>query len=265
MTDAVTLSIDQLVGAWRLLCGRGPRHVVASGEGMEYAFSGLPVPFFNLAAVTGRDVTAATLSTWAGDACAWAADKGVPWMFIVTHERLSPGVDAAATLDACGLAPLMGMTAMQARSIAAAPPGPDGLQLTVPDDDTACAAVLDVNALAYGMDLAAGQPLLANRHFWTDHFPVVGQVDGRPVSTASVLMVDGVRYVALVATEPGQQRRGYAEAAMRRALEEAAQAHGERLTVLHATEAGRPVYARMGYAPMSTQTIFMEKAFLTGH
>jgi ribosomal protein S18 acetylase RimI-like enzyme len=78
-------------------------------------------------------------------------------------------------------------------------------------------------------------------------------------------MVDGHRYVAMVATEPGQQRRGYADAAMRHALEMSAQAHGELPTVLHATEAGRPVYQRMGYTTLATHTIFIEKRFLDGH
>ena len=39
---------------------------------------------------------------------------------------------------------------------------------------------------------------------------------------------------------------------------------GERPTFLHATDAGRPVYARMGYATVSTHTAFMEKRFLEG-
>ena len=265
--DPVTRSIDQLVGAWRLLCGRGPRHVLASGDGVEYAFSGLQVPFFNLAAVTAHDVTAEALAAQGREACAWAADKGqgVPWMFVITHERLAPGVDAVATLDACGLAPLMGMTAMEMRSLLPAARVPDDLQLAVPQDDTACAAIADINSLAYGMDLSAAQPLLASRGFWTDHLPVLGYAGGRPVSTSSVLMVDGVHYVALVATDPGQQRRGYAEAAMRRALELSAQAHGAGLALLHATDAGRPIYQRMGFEPTSTQTIFMEKTALAGH
>jgi predicted GNAT family acetyltransferase len=78
-------------------------------------------------------------------------------------------------------------------------------------------------------------------------------------------MVDGVRYVALVATEPAQQRRGFAEAAMRLALDVAAREHGERTSVLHATEAGRPIYQRMGYRTISSHTICMEKRFFEGH
>ncbi|MEO6326986.1 MAG: GNAT family N-acetyltransferase, partial [Thermoanaerobaculia bacterium] len=126
-------------------------------------------------------------------------------------------------------------------------------------------AILDVNSLAYGMDLAAGKATVGSLAFWKDQFPVVGVVDGTPVSSATVLMVDGHRYVALVATDPGQQRRGFADAAMRRALENAASAHGQTPTVLHATDAGRPVYERMGYASISTHTLLMEKRFLEEH
>jgi GNAT superfamily N-acetyltransferase len=228
-------------------------------------FSGLPVPFFNMAALTGRDIAAATLAAHGRQACDWAADKSVPWMFVVTHERLAEGVDAAATLAACGLVPLLGMTGMEAQRVAPPAGMPDGLELTTPRHDADCAAVLAINSAAYEMDLAAAHPLLADHAFWKGHFPVVGLAGGRPVSTASVLMVDGIRYVALVATEPGQQRRGFADVAMRRALEASAQVHGEVTTVLHATDAGRPVYTRMGYTPISTQTVFLETKFLGGH
>jgi GNAT superfamily N-acetyltransferase len=158
----------------------------------------------------------------------------------------------------------MPMTGMRAATVAAAPTVP-GLQLTVPHDDTGCAAIVDVNGLAYGMDLEASKTTIGSRTFWKHHFPVVGVADGKPVSCAAVLMVDGHRYVALVATEPGQQRRGFGDAAMRRALENAAKARGETPTVLHATEAGRPVYERMGYTTISTHTLFMDKQFLVEH
>jgi GNAT superfamily N-acetyltransferase len=167
-------------------------------------------------------------------------------------------------LDSCGLAPLMPLTGMRAERVGE-PNETPGLRLTVPSDDASCSTVLDVNTAAYGMDLEAGKPLIGRAAFWKGHFPVVGLVDGTPASTAAVLMVDGVRYVALVATAPGQQRRGFADAAMRLALQLAADVHGQKPTVLHATEAGRPVYERMGYASISRHTAYMPKAFLGGH
>jgi hypothetical protein len=52
---------------------------------------------------------------------------------------------------------------------------------------------------------------------------------------------------------------------MRRAFELSVQAHGEGLALLHATDAGRPVYERMGFTATATHTVFMEKTFLGGH
>ena len=231
MNDDVRLSMRQMDGAWRLMCGGAPKSVVAATEGIQYIFSGIPIGFFNLAMVTGSDLSAEALSARGREACAWAAAHSVPWLFMVTHEQLEPGVDAAATLGACGLAAVMPMTGMLARTVGAAPIVA-GLLLTVPQDDSGCAAIVDINAHAYAMDLEAGKAALGSRTFWKDQFPVVGVTEGKPVSSATVLMVDGYRYVALVATEPGQQRRGFADAAMRQALANAASVHGETPTVL---------------------------------
>ena len=159
----------------------------------------------------------------------------------------------------------MQLTAMQARHVAPGKPGPSNFALSVAGDDAGCAALVDINSAAYAMDLAAAKPRIGTRAFWKDHVPVLGLVDGVPVSGAGVLMVDGYRYVALVATDPAHQRRGYADAAMRHALEGAAAAHGEQPTVLHATAAGRPIYERMCYSAIAAHTLFMEKRFLEGH
>ncbi len=71
-------------------------------------------------------------------------------------------------------------------------------------------------------------------------------------------MAGGYRYVAMVATDPAMQRRGYAAAAMLHALDVAARTHGEHPTFLHATDAGRLIYARMGYEAVSTHTAYMD-------
>lgn len=259
------LSVQQFVGAWRVICADGPDYAAAAIDGVHYVFSGVPIPFFNVAILTDPVMSAGTFHQRAQQACAWAAERRVPWLFVVTHEALEAGVDAAAIAEASGLAALMPMTGMIAQQITPAARRPESLQLTMPEDDRGCAALLDMNSLAYGMDLEAGKDVLGKRSFWNGHYPVVGSAGGTVVSSAAVLMVDGYRYVALVATDPSQQRRGYAEATMRRALDLSAERHADRPTVLHATEAGRPIYERMGYEPISTHTVFIEKRFLEPH
>ena len=265
MTDAVDFSISQFRDAWRLLCGASPGFVAERSGTVDYIFSGLPIPFFNVALVTGRNASASALQTEARKACEWAIPRSVPWMFIVTHEALASGVDAAPLLDSCGMTPMLPMTGMLAQRIEPATRFPDGLQLGVPGDDESCAAVFDVNASAYGVSLDACKPTYGKPAFWNGHVPALGRVDGTPVASAAVFMVDGHRYVALVATMPERQRRGYAEAVMRHALDVAATTYGEKMTFLHATDAGRPVYARMGYQPVASHTAFIEKRFLEGH
>jgi GNAT superfamily N-acetyltransferase len=265
MNADVELSIQQLVGAWQLMCGASAGYVHKSGDGMDLIFCGLPVAFFNVAIPTQDGISGETLKSMGSDACSFAADSGLPWIFILTYDTVEEGVESTAVLDECGLAPIMAMTGMVAKEVAPLANVPNGLELVVPQDDAGCAEVLDVNSAAYGMDLEAGKEILGKRSFWKDHFLAIGKVDGKPVSSTAVMMVDGVRYVALVATDPEQQRKGYADAAMRKALKVAAQAHGDVTTLLHATDAGRPVYERMGYKPISTHMIFMEKRFLEGH
>jgi GNAT superfamily N-acetyltransferase len=263
--DEVDLSIQQFAQAWRLMCGGAPASSFAGGEGVEYVFSGCPIPFFNIALLTARGISADDLKSRARAACAWASDKGVPWLFLLTHEALDADLDAAALLDDCELAPLMPLTGMLTEGVTPSPKAPSGVELSVPRDDVGCSAILDINAAAYGMDFGAAKDLIGTSSFWANHFPVIGAVGGTPVVTASVLMTDSCRYVALVATDPAWQRRGLADAAMRRALELSALVHGERPTLLHATEAGRPVYERMGYWTISHHTIFMEKRFVAEH
>jgi GNAT superfamily N-acetyltransferase len=263
--DDVDLSIQQFSQAWRLMCAGDPRSSLAAGEGVEYIFSGCPIPFFNIALLTARGLLADDLKSRAREACAWASDKEVPWLLLLTHEAFGADLDAAALLDECELAPQVPLTGMLTATVTPSARAPSGVELSVPRDDAGCSAILDINAAAYGMDFGAAKELIGTSSFWTNHFPVIGVIGGTPVATASVLMTDRCRYVGLVATHPAWQRRGLADAAMRRALELSAAVHGERPTLLHATEAGRPVYERMGYRTISHHTIFMEKRFLTEH
>jgi hypothetical protein len=66
--------------------------------------------------------------------------------------------------------------------------------------------------------------------------------------------------VMCVATLPAYQRRGYADAAIRFSLGEMSRRTGITRTTLHATEAGRPTYLRMGYHDTAVFTGYMRTA-----
>lgn len=261
----VDLSVRQLCEAWRLLCRDAPGRREAAVDGIEYFFSGLPIAFFNVAVLTQPSISPAALRSAGHAARAWADETPVPWFLAVTHEALEPGVDASAILDECGLVPAVPLTGMFATHVAPNSSVPADLQIGTPATDADCAALVDINSAAYELDLAPAKTVLGTQAFWKNQVAALGKVGGAPVSSAAVFMVDGIRYVALVATDPAHQRHGYAEAVMRHALDTAAASHGERPTLLHATDAGRPVYTRMGYTTISTHTFFMDAALLGGH
>ena len=171
MNDDVDLSIRQFSQAWQLMTAGSRGYTREAGEGIEYIFSGLPIGFFNVALLTGRDVSSDALRSHGAAACAWASGRNVPWLFVVTQDALATGVDAPAALDGCGLAPMMPLTGMLAQRISPASRVPEDLELTVPHEDDGCAALLDVNSAAYGMELDAGKAVIGTRLFWKDQSP----------------------------------------------------------------------------------------------
>jgi hypothetical protein len=265
MTADAAFSIAHFGDAWRALCAANPDTRIEQADGLDCIFSNLPIAFFNVAIVTKDGVTRDELEAFGQYARQFAAPFGVPWLFLVTQEALAPGVDATATLDVCGLVPMLALTGMIAHHINPSTRAVDGLALEVAHDDAACVAAFDINAAAYGVPLDAAHAMYGKHTFWDPHVLALGRAGSEPVASTAVMDVAGCRYVALVATLPDQQRRGYAEAVMRYALDQSTAKYGDRPTTLHATDAGRPIYARMGYAPMASHVAFIDKAFLTGH
>ena len=265
MDADVAFSIAQFRGAWRVFCQACPDYRMLAVDGLDMIFSGLPIGFFNVGIVTGDDVARDQLEASCRRASEWAAPTGLPWLFVVTHEALSPEVDADEVLDGCGFTPILPLTGMRTAHVAAPVRGVTDLDLSIAQDRHACEAVFDINAAAYAASLDACKPVFGEPAFWRNHVLAVGQIDGQFVASTAVLMVDGYRYVAMVATIPDFQKRGYAEAVMRHALDQASARFGVVPTMLHATEAGRPIYERMGYETIASHTAYIEKRFLDGH
>ena len=81
----------------------------------------------------------------------------------------------------------------------------------------------------------------------------VGEAADRPVATAAAYVAGGVLGVNFVATLPHERRRGYGEAVTWRAT----MAAPELPAVLLASDSGRPIYARMGYLPVTRFSLWV--------
>jgi ribosomal protein S18 acetylase RimI-like enzyme len=91
---------------------------------------------------------------------------------------------------------------------------------------------------------------------WERFAAYVGYIDGEPVSTAAAVLGGGAVGIYNVATMPGHQRRGYGEAVMRRAVEEAQREHGVTKTILQSTPAGFRLYERMGFRTVTRVSVY---------
>jgi GNAT superfamily N-acetyltransferase len=109
-------------------------------------------------------------------------------------------------------------------------------------------AYADINCEAYGFPIEWGRSGLGRSKLWkTAFYSYLGFEGNRPVSAASAVVNGSVIFLALVATRPDAQHKGYAEVVVRHALQAAHGATGLTRTVLHASDTGLPVYRRVGY------------------
>jgi len=243
LTDTVRLFID----AWQLMTGRLPSPQFAEADGVASCFSDVPNLFFNLW-IQGRPaVTAAEFQVLLDTATKRAAAAAHPVGGVVREDWVPGGWEAL--IAERGLQPMMLMTGMEAEDLLPPRRPPANLDIRRVVDDAVARDLAILNANAYGLPHEIFE-CISNMRLWqADSYGFVGYAGGKPVSSAAALPVAGTVYIALVATAPDEQGKGYAETVMRRAVVEGQRAMGVRRTTLHATEAGRPIYRAMGYAP----------------
>ncbi len=254
-------SNDQFLEAWKLLSRRAERGTITALDGVVAMYSNVPVSFLNVFGFDSTVADQADLSRRAHVIREYAARSALPYFASVCVDMIPApartGMDTA--FAGAGLHRFMEWTGMAADFIPPArQPHPAELELRPVTDRAGRIDVSDLNNAAYEMEPEPSREPLAREQLWTEMFGVNGYVEGRPVSTASTLVLGEALYVAFVATHPGHRRRGYAEACMAGSLRRASAASGLSRTVLHATDAGRPVYRKMGYYDVTKFILYAE-------
>lgn len=240
----------QYVSMWKVLSGDRPGADLVDVPGMSVCWADSAFPFWNALFITDRIGNADDLAARLREGADYMRAKQQAGLVYVCEDFLNPGV--RGRID--GLAKEAGLEyAIDVIGMAGDVPRsrqmPDTpLEFRRVTDDAALQVYGEINAQGYGFPLEAGHEALRGSDFWkSTAYAFIGYEAGQAVSTAAAIVNEGQLYLALVATRPDAQRKGYGYATVCHALQAAHNATGLTRTTLHATQAGFPVYQRVGY------------------
>ena len=240
-SDTVRLFAD----SWKLMTGRLPQPIIIEDDGVSSCFGNVPLALLNISIVDRAAESHNDLRDLLHTAATHADACKHPSCVLVREDWLPAGWESL--LEEFSLTPILPLTGMETTELLPPLRPLPELDVRRVTDEAAARDLAKLNALAYQIPEELFE-CIANMRLWhSDSYAYVGYRDGLPVSCAAALPVDGTVYIALVATLPEEQGKGYAEAVMRRAVTQGQQAMATARTTLHASDMGAPVYRRMGY------------------
>jgi GNAT superfamily N-acetyltransferase len=208
------------------------------------------LPFLNVVLVSEATADKKTVSSCLQRAAEYMRRQSRPGVIFVCQGLLQPiaNDELAEIIAASGLRQGPLWMEMVGHASAMASATHPALRITRIVDEAGVRTLADINSTAYGLPLEAGRDGILRAHeLYTTSYSFAAYCDDKPVAACSYLVQDGCLYLAWVATSPDEQRKGYASAVVSHALRQAHLATGIEPTDLHATEAGAPVYERLGY------------------
>ncbi len=234
---------DNLAATWAALGGAAGGEISDDGA-LTLVATGLPLAYFNGAFLhRPPDDPAALIEVALG----FFGARSLPWLLRV-RDGVSPALVEAglvAGLRSVGGPPSMGLVV-----IPAIPSPPNGLRIEVATTAAGLADHAAMLSAGFGMPLEVADALIKPALLDLDDLCVlVGYVDGDPVSCSATSITGTTVGVYNVATPEHLRGRGYGEALTWAAIAEGAR-RGCSTAVLQASEAGYPIYVRMGFVEL---------------
>ena len=245
-------SLQQFVVIWKLIGKPFPHADGTDKPGLAISWPNTSFPFYNSLFLTKQLTDARVLQDRVQEAAGYMRARQTAGLFVVcldnlsgpAKESLSPILAQARFVQAIPIAGMAGdILPMEA-------PGHPALRFVRIWDDSTIQAFAELNCISYGIPIETGLSLVKEQTLWREHaYGFVAYEGDRLVSTATAIINEGCLFLFLVATALDARRRGSGEAVVRHALRTAHKATGIRRTVLHAIEAGYPLYLRLGCHP----------------
>lgn len=249
---------ENLRDSFRVLARHSGSGEVREYSGVSIASAGVTFQMFNAAFLSTPVLSEGELERRIAQTAVHFQARGRQWACWVCEDWLQNGVRrrARGLFRNHGLRFALELPGMAAECLLPPRRALPSLQIerVVPGTrrDDFCA----LGSLCFGVPLPWFREVFSGPGVWEEFTSYVGYVDGEPVSTAATVIASGVVGVYNVGTAPGHQRRGYGEAIMRHALEEARRRHGITRTILQSSSQGYPLYKQMGYRDITRVSVY---------
>jgi len=245
-------SLSQFISIWKLIGRPFPQVDQIDQPGLAISWPATRFPFYNAVFLSEHLADAKVLRNRVQKAAAYMRARPSRGLFIVCLDNVSGDAkdSLASILAQSEFVQAIPMTGMAGDILPMEAPGHPALRFERILNDVTIGDFAELNCVSYDVPVETSRSLVKEHTLWRDHaYGFVAYEAGKPVSTATAIINEGSIFLFLVATAPDARRKGYGEAVCRHALQTAHQATGIRRSVLHATEAGYPVYLRLGYQP----------------
>ena len=249
---------DNLRESFRVLASGRESGEVRELRGVSIASSGVTFQMFNAAFLSGPAASEVELSQRILMASIHFETRGQEWAFWVCEDWLGENVRKRSRkiFDEHGLRHSVDLPGMMAqRLLPPAHPLP-ALDVRPVENASTREAFCAIGSTCFNVPLSWFREVFDPPDIWKRFRGYVAYAGVDPVSTAAIVLSNGVAGVYNVATLPAHQRKGYGEAVVRHALAAARQEHGVEQTILQSTHAGNRLYQRMGYRPLTNVAVY---------
>jgi GNAT superfamily N-acetyltransferase len=252
MSPELAESLYQFITVWKMIGRPFPGVDQTDRPGLAITWPDTDFPFYNALFLTEQLTDADVLQDRVQEAEAYMRARSNGGLFVVCLDNVSGDarVRLPATLAQAKFVQAIPMTGMAGDILPMEAPGHPALRFEQILDEPTIQDFAHINCVSYNVPVETSLSPVKDQTLWHEHaYGFVAYEGNRPVSTATAIINARCLFLFLVAAVPDAQRKGYGEAVVRHALQTAYEATGIRRTVLHATEAGYPLYLRLGYRP----------------
>jgi len=245
-------SLHQFVTIWKMIGRPFAKVDQTDRPGLAITWPDTQFPFYNALFLTEELTDAQVLQDKVQQAAAYLGARRNRGLFVVCLDNLSGAAKKSlpAIFAEAKFVQAIPMTGMAGDILPMEAPRHPALRFERILGDKTIQEFAELNCISYDVPIETSHSLVKEHTFWHEHaHGFVAYKGDEPVSTATAIINEGCLFLFLVATKPEARRKGYGEAVVRHALQTAYAASGIRRTVLHATDAGYPLYLRLGYHP----------------